>query len=43
MPAARARRVLAIMNRLPEICDELRSLRRRCEALDKQAGAEGGR
>ena len=38
MPATRARRVLAIMNRLPEIYDELRSLRRRCEALEQRAG-----
>lgn len=38
MPAERARRVLAIMNRLPEIYDELRSLRRRCEALENRAG-----
>lgn len=42
MPATRARRVVAIMARLPEIYDELRSLRRRCEALEKQAGTGGG-
>ncbi len=43
LPAPRARRVLAIMNRLPEIYDELRSLRHRCEALENQAGKGSGR
>jgi len=37
LPAARARRVAAIIKKLPEIYDELRSLRRRCEALEKRA------
>ena len=38
MPAARAPRVFAILNRLPEIYEELRSLRRRCEELEREIG-----
>jgi len=38
MAAARAPRVFAILNRLPEIYEELRSLRRRCEVLEREVG-----
>ena len=36
MAAARAPRVFAILNRLPEIYEEIRSLRRRCEDLERE-------
>jgi UDP-3-O-[3-hydroxymyristoyl] glucosamine N-acyltransferase len=36
MPAAHARRVLALMGRLPEIYSELRELRQRCRALEAE-------
>jgi len=38
MAAARAPRVFAILNRLPEICEEIRTLRRRCEMLEREIG-----
>ena len=36
MPAARARRAMALLARLPEIYDEIRSLRTRCRDLEEE-------
>ena len=42
LPAARARRIQAIMKRLPEIYDELRSLRRLCSRRPQESSGVPG-